>query len=321
MAKTEYTLVSKRYHLFLLLLVSMLLLINWALPARGMAEGPVVNQIKVTDVTPKSFSVSWITSEPATADLYVYESDCLTMMVNTGFSMEFTGYDATGILKATVSALTPNTDYCFQTVTISKSSATWTIYPSQPSPVKTEKQIIPFKTLSTKTIPFFNDLLRAPNIYLPTPNEIQEGILVTLQVLDNKTTWPISILLNSDVNRNYFNMNNVYDANTSETINIIGTERVKVSENHGLSTCILERYRITPLNTERGGFRELEFCSGPEDMDCNNRVNILDILYVVKGVGKSQGEFCYNDDMDLNRDGKINKLDIEKIIGSFYETP
>lgn len=299
----------------------MLLLINLTLPARGMAEGPVVSQIKVTDVTPKSFSVSWISSEPATADLYLYETDCLTMMANTDFSVEFTGYDATGILKATVSALTPSTDYCFQTVTISKSSATRTIYPIQPIPVKTEKQVVPFKTLSTKAIPLFNDLLRAPNIYLPNPNEIQEGILVTIQVLDQKTKWPISILLNRDVNRNYFNMNNVYDANTSETINIMGMERVRVSESHGLSTCILDRYRVTPLNTETGSFRELEFCSGPEDMDCNNWVNILDILYVAKGFGKSQGEFCYNDDMDLNRDGTISNLDIEKIIGSFYETP
>lgn len=44
----------------------------------------MVSDMEIIDVTPKSFSISWVTSEPSTAGLTVYQSGCTTQISEGG---------------------------------------------------------------------------------------------------------------------------------------------------------------------------------------------------------------------------------------------
>ena len=279
---------------------------------------PTVSHVEVSDLTPKSFSVFWITSEPSTAELYLYQGDCITPF--SGVDVTAQGNDSTGILKVTVSGLSPNTTYCFQTVTKSKSTGDVTIYPNSPSPVTTEKRTNRIMTLNERMIPFANDVLRLPTVYLSPPTNTQEGVLVVLNILGEKQTRPISLLL-AEKSEYYFNLNNLFDPTTSENINLSGGERIRIRELHGTSGCTIETFRRVPADIELTGARNPESCFIPEDLDCNNSVNILDILRAVQWFGTSTGAICFNSDIDLNKDDTVNILDILTVVGSFGATP
>ena len=64
-----------------------------------------------------------------------------------------------------------------------------------------------------------------------------------------------------------------------------------------------------------------ERCARPLDIDCNNKVNILDILRVARAVGTSSGGTCFNSDLDINTDGTVDQLDADAVTGGFDATP
>ena len=286
--------------------------------AAGMA---LVSQVDVADVTPRSFAVSWVSSEPAVGELYLFLGDCVTPVANPLLAVQ--GNDRTGIIKVTVSGLDANTAYCYQTVTTSKNSAETTLYPTTPVPVSTEKAITRDMLTGGKTVPFANDLLRAPAPYLrPASTDSQDGLLMVLHLLDGKGGKPLSLHLSTDGTMNYFNMNNLFDPVTGQNVNLTGGERVKVTERHGNAGCVaIERFRTVPADLENTSARDLLRGVPILDIDCSNAVNVLDILRVARAAGVSDGDICYNSDLDVSGDGRVDLLDVEAVIGGFSETP
>ena len=293
-------------------------LVSWGRPcAAGM---PLVSHVDAADVTTRSFTVFWVSSEPAAGGLNLFQADCVTLVADPALAVQ--GSDRTGIVRVTVSGLDADTAYCYQTATTSKSSSETALYPASPIPIRTEKATSRETEAGGKTVPFANDLLRAPAPYLrPASEDSQDGLLVVLELLDGKGSKPVSLLLSPDETMNYFNMNNLFDPAAGQNVNLTGGERVRVTEMHGSAGCVsLQRFRKVPTDLEDTSARDLLRGASPLDIDCNDAVNVLDIIRVARSSGAANGDICYNSDLDVNGDGQVDLQDVEAVIGGFSET-
>src|SRR5512146_1457817 len=94
-------------------------------------------------------------------------------------------------------------------------------------------------------------------------------------------------------------MNNVFSAATGSSMNLVGGERVRISERHGNSGCIIERFRKVPADQEMTQTRDFITSTKPQDIDFNETVNILDVLRVAGGLGSARGDPCFNSELDV----------------------
>lgn len=295
----------------------LILVVAAVTPSR--AGVPLVSLIEVTDVTPASFTVSWQSSEPARGSLYLFKGDCVTPIANPVISSESS--DRSGFIRVTVAGLTANTAYCYRTVTTSVNTSETTINPVLPTAVQTEKSITRTMVVNGKNVPFANDLLQSPTPYLPATAGGQDGLLIVLKMLDGKGNTPLSLLLTTSSSSSYFNMNNLFDPLTGQNINLTGGERVKITERHGnLGCAAIDRFRLVPVDTEITKENRFNSCFSPLDVDCSNRVTILDILRVAHGIGSTTGDMCFNSDLDVNSDGKVDQVDVDAVAGGFDAT-
>jgi hypothetical protein len=292
--------------------INIILLATLLVTANVFAGVPSVSQREVTDVTPASFAVTWVASEPSTGALTVYQSDCVTQI--TGLVMTSEGNGTTGVIKVTVSGLGADKVYCYQASTASTSTSDVTISPSQPATVLTARMAIRSLSTGTAIVPFGNDLLRVPPI-----SGAADGVLEVLYLAGGKD--PLSLLLTNDLAKQYFNMNNLFDAGTGTTVNLTGGESVRLSERHGISGCVIDRFRKVPADLETTGVRDFVSTPRSQDIDFNGTVNILDVLRVLGGAGSAAGDVCYNSDLDMMGHNKVDSTDVQSVIGSFDAIP
>jgi hypothetical protein len=174
--------------------------------------------------------------------------------------------------------------------------------------------VIRSMTTGTVIVPFGNDLLRVPAV-----SGAADGDLEVLYLSGGKD--PVSLLLTNDVAKQYFNMNNFFDAATGTTVNLTGGESVRISERHGMSGCVIDRFRKVPADLETTGVRDFVSTPRAQDIDFNGTVNILDVLRVVGGAGSATGDACYNNDLDMMGHSKVDITDVQSVIGSFDAIP
>jgi hypothetical protein len=201
------------------------------------------------------------------------------------------------------------------------SSSETALFPASPVSITTEKAVIRGTVVNGNSVPFANDLLRVPTPYLAAASGSQDGFLVTLQLLDGKGNKPLSLLLTADNTKNYFNMNNLFGPTDGQSVNLIGGERVKLTERHGSLGCAaINRFRRVPADLEITKESSFAPCGRVHDIDCNSRVNILDILRVARGVNTAAGDICFNSDLDINGDGLVGQDDVDAVTGGFDAT-
>ncbi len=294
---------------------------------------PVVSDILVTDATDRSFSVVWSSSEASTASLNVFNGPACTTPTAGVTLVSHPVLDPTpatktaiktaaennGILKVQVSGLTAATAYCVQTVTTSKSTADQTVAPATPINVTTETQITRTRTASPSPdlLPFSNDVLTYL-VYSPDQVTAVSGGIVAIESFDQSSRPATGFVGDGTASPlTLTDLNNLYDKVTHNTINLVGGERLRVLEYRGTLGCRLEHFRKAPTDLELAEIKAPAACFDPADLDCNDTINILDILRVVGGFGRKVGDFCYNPDWDLVSSGNINILDILNAVGKF----
>ncbi len=276
---------------------------------------PVLSNQRVTDVTTRSFSVILTASEPSTPALSLFAADCTTPA--TGFTTALQQNPASGNIRFTVSGLAATTNYCYQLSVTSSSTSDLTT--TAAAPVATAAAIVRTKLSGPDLLPVGNDILKVPAPFLPA-GENRDAIISTVELLDGTAVSPLSLLLNSDPNRDYLNLNNLFSTATGKTLNLSGGERVKLTENHGSSGCVIERFRTVPAAS--GGTSPRTFVQANlNDVDASGGVNILDILRVVGGKGTNSVGPCFNSDLDLNGDGIVDANDLTIIKGGFNGLP
>ena len=283
----------------------------------AFAGAPSVSQVEVTDVTPGSFAVAWVASEPSLGALIVLEPDCATPV--TGLSLTKESNDATGIIKVTVAGLAADTGYCYQTSTTSRSTSETTLSPPEPATITTAGAVL--RTMATETVntPFANDLLRAPAVYLRSETDAADGMLSVLYLDGGRN--PLSLMLKDDENSRYFNLNNLFDATTGSSKNLVGGERVMISERHGISGCVVDRFRQVPADNDLTRARDFVAGSRPQDIDFNGTVNILDVLRVAGSMGTVKGGPCFNDEHDIMGHDRVDRSDLDNVISNFDPGP
>lgn len=280
---------------------------------------PVISNQRVTDVTTRSFSVILTVNEPSTPILSLFATDsagCTTTPV-TGFSSALQQNVTSGNMRITVSTLTAATGYCYQLAFTS--STTSEVMTTAAVPVGTMSAIVRTAPNGPSIIPVGNDILKVPTVHLPSGSS-RDTILATVELLNSSAAAPLSLQLSNTSSSDYFNLNNLFATATGNTLIVTGGERVKISENHGASGCVIERFRTLP--SASGGTAPRAFVqANASDIDASGGVNILDILRVVGGKGTSSGGPCFNSDLDVNGDGSIDAADYAIIKGGFNGLP
>lgn len=301
----------------IIFLFAVVLVVFLFLPLRIYAGMPSVNEISVSDVTTRSFSVAWLTSasEPSTGTLNVYSAPDCTAEVG-GIVVNSRGADTTGVIQVTVTGLIPDTAYCYQTVTTSRSTSETTIAPIPPGIVTTERQTVRTYTQGTEILPFSNDLLYHPVFRF----DGTAGAGGVLMVSVDGGSYPVSAWVGDNgilAPHTLIDLNNLFRADTRENINLAGGERINMLELRGSNGCTLERWRKVPVDMELSEVRVPQSCFDSADINCDDIVEIGDIIMDINGFGSLSGDFCFNSDLDQDGDGVVDIGDIILVIGKF----
>jgi len=291
------------------------LLLCLLLAAVAEAGVPVITNQRVTDVATRSFSVIGTVNEPSTVAFSLYSSDCATPA--TGSTTALQQNTTSGNLRFTATGLRAATTYCYRLAATSASTSQQAT--SAPVAVATASAIIRTKIAGSNLIPTGNDILRSTAIHLPA-GEARNGVIVTVELLGSGAVSPLSLLLSGDPNRDYFNLNNLFDPATGKSLDLVGGERIRITEIHGTSGCIVERYRTIPADA--GWTMARPFTrANPNDIDASGGVNILDVLRLVGGKGTTSTGSCFNSDLDLDSHGAIDSTNLRIIKGGFNGLP
>jgi len=232
------------------------------------AAGPTVTYLTVTDVTPRSFQLVWLSSDPATPALRLFEApacvneiftaDVVPFPTRTGNSFVVSAAQQKGVLVARASGLSPDTDYCVETVTTSLFSGLATTAPAQPLIVRTARKT----TRSRAAIPgdpnesaFANDLTTI-RITRSDPNARTDGALVLMRV--SGALAPLTSFVGDGVDDDtdpntptglaLFDLNNLYSETTFESLDLTGdgTEDLSARVLGGPEGFISVHSRIVP---------------------------------------------------------------------------
>lgn len=236
----------------------------------AMASEPLVSSLAITDVTPTSFSVVWISSEPSTCNISLYDSQLHPLPdppVVSESALHPPAEDL-GVMKARVTGLHPDTLYYFQTVTTSKLTGLVTIYPADPERVETE--------LSTSVV--FNDML-AHRILQTDGTTPAKGALLIAEV--ESASYPITgwVDLGDFTPWAFINLDNIHSQSSHSNLDLVGGEGVTLTSIGGalgfkriIGTIPPENYGIQTLKPE------------PTDEQCTLSQSFPDSLFVDFGV-------------------------------------
>jgi len=301
---------------------SVIFLFAVLLPAVAYGNMPYVTEVMVTDVTTKSFSVIWASSEASYPGLNVYDdaegtvptSDAVITLQpvesdNNGIGMVA---EDKGVLKARVTGLEPDTTYYFQTVTTSKSTLDdVTLHPANPSfpGVTTESLVMRTKMCGEAEVPFTNDLINA-ECYLPESSTPAEGTLLVAEV--EGCHYPISRFVGDGVPvpEAYIDLNNLFSLQSYTTKPIYGGERLTLTRFMGIDGVETSEYYV-PINEQLAQMKSpllIPPCQG--DFDGDSDVDGSDLALFAADFGRTdcdtgeecEGDFdkdCYVDESDL----------------------
>ncbi|RLG90099.1 hypothetical protein DRO34_06195 [Candidatus Bathyarchaeota archaeon] len=215
------------------------------LPIKAIGGVPSVKDIMVTDVTTRSFSVIWASSEPSYPDLNVYDDPDGTIPtwgavitsqpVESGDSWIGALAEDNGVMKVRVTGLLPNTTYYFQTVTTSKSTSDTTIYPDSAPlrSVTTEALTVRNKASGEDVVPFSNDLI-VEECYLNDGVTPAEGTLLVATVEGGD--YPVTAFIGDGIDPPYalIDLNNLFSRNSHESLDVTKGENLTLVNFRGM---------------------------------------------------------------------------------------
>lgn len=257
---------------------------------------PETAGVRITDVTPTSFSVVWLTDVPADPAVEVYADNAMTSQITDRLivapmpseSLRISAAaKGKGIMKVRVSGLNPSTLYYVRTVTKDPANLQSLSYSILLEAV-TASKVMPYFSLNGSLQSFSNDLLTF-KVYVRPKDTDPEPALGDLIVLEQEGSFaPLSAFVGDSINsaEGILDLNNLFgpDAVSSD---LLGNEKIvlRIYRAGGLST--LTHYRKAPL-----------------DM---NMVNVVDPV---------KGFFA-----DINLDGKVDDLDFDEFRKQYKTVP
>lgn len=268
-----------------------------AMSAGGASAGqPQVNNIMVTDVTTKSFSVIWMASESSTAEIEIYEDETginsvsgaviTPHPVNCGNAQIKVAAEDSGVMKVRVAGLSPQTTYYFRTVTTSKTTAETTYYPEMDPylSVTTEKLTVRANDSDGALIPFSNDVIVQP-CFLEDGVTPADGslLLATISGASHSLSTFVGDCIDSP--NALIDLNNAFGIDSHETLDIHAGLNLTLINLRGLSdgSNTIVSYSTPsdnslsevkpPAYALKPGWNFVAFQFEPQDTDLENVLN------------------------------------------------
>ena len=317
------------------LLPAILLLWAWGVFLAGwpvseaLAQPVILEGPFVSDVTPRSFSVAWICSEPADPSLMVYDEagrEITEQVAQVPFptmeqSETLKGYARNaGVMKVRVEQLSPDTVYLFKTVT-DGDSGTLTYPSAEPVEVRTEARTDLVEDEIDK-FPAGNNLVRF-QVFQPDGTSPARGSL--LAAWEEGASYPVTAYVGDgsagdgdETGLVVLDLNNLYDGETRGTL-IPGAEAVlklKVFRGFGVQGNTLLHFRNVPAY-EGTVSVVLPYRGYFADFNCDGNVDLLDGTLFAGSWGMSLGDGSYNSDYDLNGDDAVDVSDNSLFVDEF----
>ncbi|MFP4474362.1 MAG: hypothetical protein ACLFOY_02315 [Desulfatibacillaceae bacterium] len=301
----------KRF-LWLILIVAFFAPAAWAAPA-------IVREPVVCDVTPRSFSVAWVTDVAADPALTVYDesgADITSLVTRTAFpslsgSQTLVDYAKNaGVMKVRVSGLAPDTAYAFKAKsTASDQTTTWPADATVAVRTRTMADLA-----GASLAPAANDLAMF-FVYRPDMSTAARGSLVLCEAPG--AGHPVSAYVGdgsvgtgAEPGFVLLDLNNLYDSATGKSLYLSGQAvlTLRALRGNGAMGDELLHYRI--MEPQTGTARAVPLTSGYfADINCDDSVDLLDATLLTGGWGLAVGDAAYNPDHDMNGDGIVDAVD------------
>lgn len=303
-----------------------------AAAAGAVPAAAAVTDAQVTDVSPRGFSVIWVSDEPLVdATVKVFEDAQGTLEITSGLSVvlladSFTpGAIQEGLVKVDVRGLDPGRTVYVQTQT--SGSGGTVLFPASPPLIEARTAAGTTKVNgSGETI--YNDLIRH-EVFQADRTTPAFGALLLVEA-PGLGSHPLSVYVGSGLPAPaaVVDLNNLHELATGVTADVPPGQILKITEYRGLyctglANHKLVRFRRAPQHAETGtvGKRitELEL---PDrcffaDTVCDDTVNILDVQRVLNVFNATVGQCVFNPDVDIVNDGVINILDVQSVLNRF----
>jgi hypothetical protein len=284
-----------------------------------------VTDVLPTDVTPRAFSVAWVSDQPVT-------SAGLRVFADAGGTTEITGslavspaVFANGVVKVDVAGPVPDTCYFVQTTT----TGTTTVL-APPSP--------PFMQVCTAVAVAASDALGAPQasdlvtlpLYAPDGTTPGTGSLLVASV--QGSAHPVSAWMGQGIAppQALVDLGRLFDSTTRTTaVPAVGLP-MKLTQLRGLACPggvdqALVRWRRVPAHLESAilGVPIVEVETGTPchfaDTHCDGAVDALDSQRVLDAFDGVPGTCAFNPDLDVVADGVIDVLDLQRVLNRYGE--
>lgn len=301
--------------------------LSWLTCTASFAAPPTVRDLIVTDVTPRSFSVAWTTDEPATAGIQVFVAPaCIEPLANVIVVSHPTvsnnpairqAAELAGVMKVRVTNLAADTEYCFQTLTTSKSTSEVAVAPAVPGLVRTARGVRRVQRLqpTDPLRPFSNDLVRFPT-FQADPALVAEGALIVVSAPD--ASAPVSGFVGDGIPAPdaLVDLNNLFGGDSGESLDLRGGERLVIRQLRGLRGASLFRFREAPADEDLAEVKDPITCFFA-DLDCNGVVDIVDVQRQLNQLDMRAGQPGFNPDLDTDVSGVVDLADVQLTLGRF----
>lgn len=313
---------------------------NWAagvlaitlliLPARASYGVPDISGMRVTDVTPASFAVVWMTDISADPGVEVYLDSSMTRRITDSLvvsAMSSIRSDVAqaakdkGIMKVRVSGLDPAVRYYVKAVTRETSNPSNIAY-SPLWEVVTASAVTPYTYAGSAPRELSNDLADFRVYVRPSDTTIppRMGDLIVLE--SPASPYPISSFVGdgSEAPEGILDMNNLFGPD-GKSLFITGDEKVILTVYRGEALSELIHYRFVPANS--GMVKVSEPAKGFfADFNLDGNVDDLDFSEFKKQYRALPDDAHYNPDFDFvdDADHKVDAREFSKFSREYGRT-
>lgn len=306
------------------------LFFSFFLPGILLAGVPEVSHVMVTDVTTRSFSVIWVSSEASSANLEIFEDESgaipLTNIKIIRHPVESGNADiqqaakSNGVMKVKVTGLEPGTTYYFKTVTNSEATGDIAYYPNVEPYISVITEAATVRTIhsGSNLIPFSNDVIIQP-CYLADGITPAEGSLLVATV--SGANYPLTAFVGDgvDLPNALIDLNNLFGVFSHENLNCQQGDNLTLLNIRGASGNSIIIYQVPvdlslaevkpPASALKPGWNMVSFQLEPDNTNTTSVLApIWDKVTAIWGYDDDTGSWVFYDKNGLPFLNSLNNL-------------
>lgn len=245
---------GKHYHILFIALF-----LHCSFLSSAVHAVPETTAVRITDVTPSSFSVVWMTDVAADPSVEVYADNSLQQRISEGIvitpmpagsSKASQAAKTKGIMKVRVSGVQPETNYHVRTVTKDPMNPDSISY-SPLQQVTTASSIVLYRTVDESVQSLSNDLVAFPVYVRPVDSAEEPGIGDLIILEDESARYPISSFAGDGClsPEGILDLNNLFNASSGLSLALNSNETVELRVYRAGNLSTLTHYRKIPQNS------------------------------------------------------------------------